>query len=262
MADFDERTTWGCSRVEGIEVVFPVVVALETEACGGRRKPPKLRCLRCCYWNCRSSFAGEEKWTAGVKGKLVVMIREVLGGRLAFHGGERESRGCFSRERERDLWTEREEDELFSIPSVFSFFYSSSLPLQFSLRFTPLCVKLSLFFFFIFSPFSLGFSSVFCLLFLCFPACWEPRIYREMHAFCVCVWRGCAESRGSRCRGAEVCCGVFCRGTGAAEPWLQSCVSCTVQVSEQCRKHAILMLGKVHFGPWNYNCFNCIPNQF
>ena len=84
-------------------MVFPVVVALETEACGGRRKPPKLRCLRCCYWNCRSSFAGEEKWTAGVKGKLVVMIREVLGGRLAFHGGERERAGAVFLERERGL---------------------------------------------------------------------------------------------------------------------------------------------------------------
>ena len=83
--------------------MIPVMVAPSTVACGGRKKSPKLSGRNCYCRDCFGSFTGEDKWTAGVKGKLVVMIREVLGGRLAFHGGERERAGAVFLERERGL---------------------------------------------------------------------------------------------------------------------------------------------------------------
>ena len=84
-----------------------VVVASSTVACGGRKKPPKSPGRNCYRRDCFGSFTGEEKWTAGVKGKLTVMIREVLGGQLAFHGGERKPTVLL--ERERLQWWRRAE---------------------------------------------------------------------------------------------------------------------------------------------------------
>ena len=153
----------------------------------------------------------------------MVMLRGVMGGQTTVNGGERERLVGAVLERERQTGREKGCHRccylLFFI-SLCSIFLPSVL----------LCFFQIFLFFFLFSPcFSLPFSiSQFvplfvCFFYFCFPplcACCERVFIVKMHAFCVCVWRGCAESRGSRCRGAEVCCGVFCRGTGAAEPWV------------------------------------------
>ena len=78
----------------------------ETVAWGGRRKRRKALGSRGSYCYC---LAGDYVWVADMEGKLLVVMRVVLGGQPTVTGGERkhnqtdfrERKACKLRERER-----------------------------------------------------------------------------------------------------------------------------------------------------------------